>query len=353
MSIPIYKNWRSLIKPRRVEVERETRSDTYGKVVIKPLERGFGLTMGNALRRILLSSLQGAAPTAIRFDGVMHEFATIPGVREDVTNILLNLKKGRFKLLENEHAVIKLSKAGAGEVRLGDFETGGHVEILNPDLVIAHMGDEGKIGIECEIEMRKGYVLAEENKDEDAPLGTIFMDANFSPVLRCNYTVTDARVGQVTDYDRLNLEVWTNGSISPEDAVAFAAKILKDQAQVFISFDETEEPEFIEIKEMPSKQFNENLNRRVDELELSVRSANCLQNANIRYIGELVQKSESEMLRTKNFGRKSLNEIKEILIEMGLGLGLKIEGWIRPQDDAPSVVSSDDEDLVFDEEKHG
>lgn len=352
MSIPLYKNWRSLIKPRRVEVEKENRSDTYAKIVIKPLERGFGLTLGNALRRVLLSSLQGAAPTAVRIDGVMHEFSTLVGVQEDVTNILLNLKNGRFKLLENEHAVIRLSKTGPGDVCLGDFETGGHVEILNPELVIAHLGDEGKLGMEVEIEMRKGYVLSDENKDEDAPLGTIFMDANFSPILRCNYTVTDARVGQVTDYDRLNLEVWTNGSIFPEDAVAFAAKILKDQVQVFIAFDETEEPEFIEIKEMPSKQFNENLNRRVDELELSVRSANCLQNANIRFIGELVQRSESEMLRTKNFGRKSLNEIKEILGEMGLGLGLKIEGWIRPLVEDTSNISEDD-DLKFDEEKQG
>lgn len=350
MSIPIYKNWRSLIKPRRVEVENETRSETYAKIVIKPLESGFGMTLGNALRRILLSSLQGAAPTAVRFDGVLHEFSTIPGVQEDVTNILLNLKKGRFKLLENEHAVINLTKEGPGEVKLGDFETGGHVDILNPDLVIAHLGEEGKIKMEVEIEMRKGYVLADDNKDEEAPLGTIFMDANFSPILRCNYTVTDARVGQVTDYDRLNLEVWTNGSITPEDAVAFAAKIFKDQVQVFISFDESEEPEILEIKDIPQRQFNENLNRRVDELELSVRSANCLQNANIRFIGELVQKSESEMLRTKNFGRKSLNEIKEILTEMGLGLGIKIEGWARPAEDAQAHNQAD-EDLSFEDEK--
>ena len=349
MSIPIYKNWRSLIKPRKIEVEKENRSDTYAKMVIKPLERGFGLTLGNALRRILLSSLQGAAPTAVRLDGVMHEFSTIPGVQEDITNIVLNLKRGRFKLLENEHAVIKLSKEGPGEVRLADFETGGHVEILNPDEVIAHLGDDAKINMEVEIEMRKGYILADDNKDEEAPVGTIFMDGNFSPVLRCNYTVTDARVGQVTDYDRLNIEVWTNGAVTPEDAVAFSAKILKDQLQVFISFDETEEPEIIEFREMPSQQVNENLNRRVDELELSVRSANCLQNANIRFIGELVQKSEGEMLRTKNFGRKSLNEIKEILTEMGLGLGMKIDSWSQPAD-VPQAVSNDD-DLIYEDEK--
>lgn len=346
MPIPNYKNWRSLIKPRKVEVESETRTGRYAKIVIKPLERGFGLTLGNALRRILLSSLQGAAITAARVEGVMHEFSTLPGVREDVANILLNLKKGCFQLLENEHAVIKLSAKGPGEVKLSDFETGGHVEILNPDLVIANLDEEGKITMEAEIEMYKGYSLAEENKDQDAPVGTMFLDSHFSPVVKCNYTVTDARVGQVTDYDRLNLEVWTNGSISPEDAVAFAAKILKDQIQPFINFDEYEEPEEIRVEAGQEKQFNENLNRRVDELELSVRSANCLQNANIRYIGELVQKSESEMLRTKNFGRKSLNEIKEILEEMHLGLGMKIDGWSRPIEEAVPVDADDEAELA-------
>lgn len=346
MPIPNYKNWRSLIKPRKIEVETETRTDRYAKIVIKPLERGFGLTVGNALRRILLSSLQGAAITAARIEGVMHEFSTLPGVREDVANILLNLKKGCFQLLENEHAVIKLSTKGPGEVKLGDFETGGHVEILNPDLVIANLDEEGKINMEAEIEMYKGYSLAEENKDQDAPVGTMFLDSHFSPIIKCNYTVTDARVGQVTDYDRLNLEVWTNGSILPEDAVAFAAKILKDQVQPFINFDEYEEPEEIRVEAGQEKQFNENLNRRVDELELSVRSANCLQNANIRYIGELVQKSESEMLRTKNFGRKSLNEIKEILDEMKLGLGMKIDGWSRPTEEAVPADAEDAEELA-------
>lgn len=343
MSIPIYKNWRSLIKPKRIEVERETRTDTYAKIIVKPLERGFGLTLGNALRRILLSSLQGAAITAVKIDGVMHEFSTIPGVQEDVANIILTLKKARLKLLENEFATMRLTATGPGHVKMGDFETGGHVEILNPDLVIATLGDDAKISMEVEIEMGKGFVLAEENKDADAPVGTIFLDSHFAPVIKCNYTVTNARVGQVTDYDRLNFEVWTNGSITPEDAVAFSAKILKDQVQVFINFDEYEEPEIIELEGENKLRFNENLNRRVDELELSVRSANCLQNANIRYIGELVQRTESEMLRTKNFGRKSLNEIKEILTDMGLGLGMKIEGWNPPAEDANLPAKMEEE----------
>ena len=334
MPIPIYKNWRSLIKPKRVEVEKETRTDTYAKIIVKPLERGFGLTLGNALRRVILSSLQGAAITAVKVDGVMHEFSTIPGVQEDVVNILLNLKKSALKLLENEFATMRLTAVGPCQVKLGDFETGGHVEILNPELIIATLAEDAKLNMEVEIEMGKGFVLSEENKDADAPVGTIFLDSHFAPVTKCNYTVTNARVGQVTDYDRLNLEVWTNGSITPEDAVAFAAKILKDQFQVFINFDEYEEPEIIELEGDGSLRFNDNLSRRVDELELSVRSANCLQNANIRFIGELVQKTESEMLRTKNFGRKSLNEIKEILGEMGLSLGMKVDGWVMPTEDA-------------------
>lgn len=343
MAIAVYKNWRSLIKPKRIEIEQDSRSANYAKITIKPLERGFGLTLGNALRRILLSSLQGAAITSVRIDGVRHEFSTVPGVHEDVSNILLNLKKAQLKLLENEHAVMRLSKKGPGVVTLGDFETGGKVEILNPNFVICQFSDEGKIDIEVEVEMGKGFVLAEENNDPDAPVGTMFIDSHFAPVIRCNYTVTNARVGQVTDYDCLKIEIWTNGSISPEDALGLSSKILKDQVQVFINFDEYVEPEEIEIPREDAK-FNDNLNRRVDELELSVRSANCLQNANIRYIGELVQRSESEMLRTKNFGRKSLNEIKEILTEMHLGLGMNIEGWMPPKEEiVPASVNFDEE----------
>ncbi len=342
MPIPVYKNWRSLIKPKRIEIESESRSSSYAKITIKPLERGFGLTLGNALRRILLSSLQGAAITSARIAGVKHEFSTVPGVQEDVSNILLNLKKAQLKLLESEHAVMRLTKKGPGVVTMGDFETGGKVEILNPNFVVCHFTDEGKIDLEVEVEMGKGFVLAEENNDPDAPVGTVFVDSHFAPVTRCNYTVTNARVGQVTDYDSLKIEIWTNGSITPEDALGLSSKILKDQVQVFINFDEYIEPEEIEIPREDAS-FNENLNKRVDELELSVRSANCLQNANIRFIGELVQKSESEMLRTKNFGRKSLNEIKEILTEMHLGLGMNIEGWIPPKEEAPAPVSGDEE----------
>lgn len=336
MSIPIYKNWRSLIRPKFIEVDKETRTDSYAKFVAKPLERGFGITLGNALRRILLNSLQGAAITSVKIDGVDHEFSTIQGAKEDVVNMILNLKKVRLKLLENEYATMTLTANGAGVVTAGDFETGGHVEILNPEQEIATLSDEANLRLEVDVEMGRGYCLADENQDSDAPVGTIFIDSHFAPISKVNYTVTNARVGQVTDYDRLNLEVWTNGSIIPEDAVAFAAKILKDQVQVFINFDEFEEPEVEEIVEEDST-FNENLNRRVDELELSVRSANCLQNANIRYIGELVQKTEMEMLRTKNFGRKSLNEIREILTEMGLSLGMKIEGWVLPTDTGATI----------------
>lgn len=344
MSLPIYKNWRSLIKPKYLEVEKDTRTDTYAKFVAKPLERGFGLTLGNALRRILLSSLQGAAITSVRIDGIQHEFSAIPGVQEDVLNIILNLKKVRLQLLDSEDAIISLDVKGPCVVKAGDFQTGGRVEVLNPEQVIATVSEEGKIKLEAEVEMGKGFVLAEDHKNPEAPIGTIFLDSHFAPIERCNYTVTNARVGQVTDYDRLNLEVWTNGSIAPEDAVAFAAKILKDQVQVFINFDEYEEPEIVEMA-APEVKVNEHLNRRVDELELSVRSANCLQNANIRYIGELVQKSEPEMLRTKNFGRKSLNEIKEILTDMGLSLGMKIEGWQLPVDDGSSVQKVEEEEF--------
>ncbi len=344
MSIPIYKNWRSLIKPKFVEIEKETRDGAYAKFVAKPLERGFGITLGNALRRVLLSSLQGAAITSVKIDGVQHEFTAIPGVQEDVINIILNLKKIRLKLLDSEFVTMTLKASGSKVVTAADFDTAGAVEILNPNQVIANLSEEGKLSLEVEVEMGKGFVLAEEHKKSDAPLGTIFLDSHFAPVEKCNYTVTNARVGQVTDYDRLNLEVWTNGAITPEDAVAFAAKIVKDQVQSFINFDESDEPEVIELSE-PEVRVNENLNRRVEELELSVRSANCLQNANIRYIGELVQRSEPEMLRTKNFGRKSLNEIKEILTEMGLGLGMKIEGWRMPVEDASAAAKVEEEEF--------
>lgn len=330
----IYKNWRNLIRPRFLEIEKDSHTGTYGKFTAKPLERGFGLTLGNALRRILLSSLQGAAVVSVKIEGVLHEFSTVPGVKEDVTNIILNLKELKLKLLEGESATMTLNAKGPGVVKASDIETGGRVEILNGDHEIATLGEDGKLTIEMNVKMGKGYLLAEQNKTGDTPVGTIFIDSHFAPIERVNYTVTNARVGQATDYDRLTLEVWTNGSVLPEDSVAIAAKILKEQLQIFINFEEGLEPEEeITIEETPA--VNENLNRRVEELELSVRSANCLQNANIKYIGELVQKTESEMLKTKNFGRKSLNEIKEILHEMGLGLGMKIESWTLPSADEP------------------
>ncbi|MBI2340889.1 MAG: DNA-directed RNA polymerase subunit alpha [Deltaproteobacteria bacterium] len=328
----IYKNWRNLIKPKFLEIEPETHSAVYGRFIARPLERGFGLTLGNALRRILLSSLQGASIISVKMDGVLHEFSTIPGVKEDVTNIILNLKELKLKLLTGESAVMSLKASRPGLITAKEIETGGHVEILNPDHPIAVLGEDGKLSMEMAVKIGKGYELAEQHKNPDAPVGTIFVDSKFSPIGRVNYTVTNARVGQATDYDRLTLEVWTNGSVLPEDAVAFSAKILKDQLQVFINFEEGLEPDIIEEPKETTRT-NENLNRRVEELELSVRSANCLQNANIKYIGELVQKSESEMLKTKNFGRKSLNEIKEILAEMGLSLGMKIEGWEPPADE--------------------
>ena len=328
----IYKNWRNLIRPRFVEINQDTHTNTYGKFIARPLERGFGITLGNSLRRILLSSLQGGAVVSVKIEGVLHEFSTVPGVKEDVTNIILNLKELKLKLLQGEEATITLKAEGPGVIKASDIDTGGVVEILNGNHHIATLGEEAKLEMEMKVKMGKGYILAERNKDSRAAVGTIFMDSQFSPVERVTYTVTNARVGQDTDYDALNLELWTNGAVLPEDAVAFAAKILKDQVQAFINFDENIEPLPVEEKEEKA-QFNENLNRRVEELELSVRSANCLQNANIRYIGELVQKSEGEMLKTKNFGRKSLNEIKEILTEMGLSLGMKIDGWVFPTDE--------------------
>ncbi len=338
----VAKNWRSLIKPKGLEIERETHTPTYGKFVAKPLERGFGLTIGNALRRILLSSIQGAAVTSIKIDGVLHEFSSVNGVKEDVTDLILNIKELKLKLHTVAEDLIRIDASGEGEVKAKDVITTQNVEILNPDLHLATLSNDAKLRVEMKVQIGKGYVPAEFNKTEQDVVGVIPVDAIFSPILKVNYNITNARVGRSTDYDRLTLEVWTDGSVLPEDAVAYGSKILKDQLSIFINFEEEEEPETIEISaEEPS--FNENLSKRVEELELSVRSANCLQNANIKYIGELVQKSEGEMLRTKNFGRKSLNEIKEILSEMGLSLGMKIEGWNPPTgiEEPPPPVPED------------
>ncbi len=327
----VAKNWRSLIKPKFVELDKESRNSRYGKFVVRPLERGFGITLGNSLRRILLSSIQGAAVTNVKFDGVLHEFSTIPGVKEDVTDIILNIKQLRLKLSGVEKDVIRIDASGEKELTAGDIITTPNVEVLNPDLHLATLSADSNLKLEMTVQMGKGYDSADKNKNEKDPIGVIPIDAIFTPVTKVNYTVTNARVGQATDYDRLTLEVWTDGSVFPEDAVAYAAKILKDQLALFINFEEEIEPEEEHISEEDN--FNENLNKRVDELELSVRSANCLQNANIKYIGELVQKSESEMLKTKNFGRKSLNEIKEIISEMGLSLGMRVEDWTVPREE--------------------
>lgn len=323
-----YKFWRDLIKPKGFEFDRETLSDQYGKFVIRPLERGFGQTIGNSMRRVLLSSMMGSAVSAIRIEGVLHEFSTVAGVLEDVTDIILNLKQVRFRQYELEPKILRIVKEGAGIVTAADIQTTDQIEVLNPDQHIATVAEGGKLNMEIQVTFGRGYVSAE-SVTKNLPLGFIGVDAIYSPIRRANYNVSAARVGQRTDYDALTLEVWTDGSIKPEEAVALASKILKEQIQIFLTFDESIEPQE-EHHEGITPQLNENLFRPVEDLELSVRSANCLKNANIRYIGELVVRSEGEMLKTKNFGRKSLTEIKEILSEMGLGLGMKIEGWPPP-----------------------
>ncbi len=320
----IARNWRELIRPRRLDVEE--RSDTYGKFVCEPLERGFGITIGNSLRRILLSSLQGAAITAIKIENALHEFSTLPDVVEDVTDIVLNLKEVLLRMHDARPKIVRLDKEGEGKVTASDISLVDGVEVLNPDHHICTLSRGGKIHMEIHVGMGRGYAPAERNKTPNMSVGVIPIDSLFSPVKKVNYTVTNARVGQQTDYDKLTLEVWTNGALRPDDAVAFAAKILKEQLTIFINFEEQPEPIESPVNEEQEK-LNENLWRTVDELELSVRSANCLQNANIKYIGELVQKTEAEMLKTKNFGRKSLKEIKEILSSMGLSLGMKLDNW--------------------------
>lgn len=320
------RNWRELIKPKRIIIEEA--KDNYAKFTAEPLERGFGITIGNALRRILLSSLQGAAVVSVKIDGVLHEFSTIPGVVEDVTDIILNLKSVRLKLLNSEEAVIHLSKEGEGQAKAKDIDTHGLVEILNPDQHIATLGKDARLNIEMVVRMGKGYVPAERHKPKDQPIGLISLDAFFSPVRKVNFRVRQARVGQITDYDSLSMEIWTDGSVTPEDALAYAAKILKEQMNPFINFEEVPEPEEEDEEEErkeEEKKLMELLSRPVSELELSVRAANCLKNAGIRYIGELVQRTDQEMLKTQNFGRKSLNEIKSVLSEMGLTLGMKVD----------------------------
>lgn len=323
----MYKNWRDLIRPKQLQVEKETLLDTYGKFYAEPFERGFGTTLGNSLRRILLSSLQGAAITSVRIKGVLHEFSAIQGVTEDATDIILNLKGVRLKLHSSDQAVIRIAHKGEGVVKAGNIIVGHNVEVMNPDHHIATCGKDANLEVELTVKMGKGYVSADRNRDDKAPVGTIPIDSIYSPIKKVNFAVSNARVGQMTDYDKLTIEVWTDGSAKPEDAISYAAKIMKEQLSIFINFDEESEPQQFEESQEDKDKINENLYRTVEELELSVRSANCLKNAGIKLIGELVSKTEAEMLKTQNFGRKSLNEIKDILSEMGLTFGMKLEGF--------------------------
>ncbi|HUN49901.1 MAG TPA: DNA-directed RNA polymerase subunit alpha [Candidatus Sulfotelmatobacter sp.] len=320
----IQKNWTDLIKPNKLNIEtaEQGRSATF---VAEPLERGFGLTLGNALRRVLLSSLQGAAVTSVQIEGVLHEFSSIPGVREDVTDIVLNIKSMAVRMHGDGPKRITLKAEGPGEVTASMIETGHDIEIMDPHLVLCTLDDGAKINMEMTVETGKGYVPGSANRAEDAPIGLIPVDALFSPVRRVSYRVENTREGQVLDFDKLTLHMETNGTLKPEDAIAYAARILQDQLQLFINFEEPKEA----TREIASTEpeFNRNLLRKVDELELSVRSANCLKNDNIVYIGDLIQKTEAEMLRTPNFGRKSLNEIKEVLAQMGLHLGMEVPNW--------------------------
>lgn len=321
----IQKNWQELIKPNTVDVKHGSNPRAAGTIVVEPLERGFGLTLGNALRRILLSSLQGAAVSAIQIDGVLHEFSTIEGVREDVTNIILNVKAIAVAMHSEGPKKMRLAAEGPCEVTAGMIEAGADIEIMNPDLVLCTLDKGAKLNMEFTVSTGKGYRPASANRPEEAPVGLIPVDSVFSPVRKVSYEIEDTRVGQITDYDKLTLQVETNGTITPEDAVAYAARILQDQLQVFITFEEPKET--TQEEKGDDLPFNPALLKKVDELELSVRSANCLKNDNIVYIGDLVQKSENDMLRTPNFGRKSLNEIKEVLTAMGLHLGMQVEGW--------------------------
>ncbi len=323
----IQKQWQDLIKPYKLQVNgaRAELNEYKGVVIAEPLERGFGVTLGNALRRVLLSSLKGAAVTSVRIDGVVHEFSTIPGVAEDVTDIILNIKALPLKLESDTPRKMKLKAVGPCEVTAQMFELGAEIELLNPEHHICTLAEGATLNMEMTVSVGRGYVVANQNRTENAPVGTLFIDSIFNPVKRVSYKVENTRVGQATDYDKLIMEVETNGSISPEDAVAMSARILQDQFQKFINFEEEEEEDIAgDEKKLP---FPESLLKKVDDLELSVRSMNCLKNDNIVYIGDLVRKTESEMLRTPNFGRKSLNEIKEVLSQMGLYLGMSVQGW--------------------------
>ena len=319
----IQKNWQELIKPNKIEFT--SKGKTLTTLVAEPLERGFGLTLGNALRRVLLSSLRGAAVTAVQIDGVLHEFSSIPGVREDVTDIVLNIKEIAIRMDGDGPKRMVVRKQGPGVVTAGDIQTVGDVDILNPEHIICTLDEGAEIRMEFTVDTGKGYVPAERNRAEDAPIGLIPVDSLYSPVKKVSYKVENTREGQVLDYDKLTLTVETDGSLRPDDAVAYAARIVQDQLSIFVNFEEPQKETVSEA--IPELAFNPSLLKKVDELELSVRSANCLKNDNIVYIGDLIQKTEAEMLRTPNFGRKSLNEIKEVLAQMGLHLGMEVTNW--------------------------
>jgi len=317
--------WKGFQRPKRLEFERETLTERFGRFSAQPFERGFGTTVGNAMRRVLLSSIEGAAVTAVKIEGVLHEFSPIQGVVEDATDIILNLKQIPIKLHSDSVKTLTLRSSRAGEVRAKDIEADGDVEILEPDAHIATVSDGGKLEMELRIRRGRGYISADKNFDEDLGIGWIPIDSVHSPVKKVNYVVEAARIGQTTDYDKLTLEVWTNGAVTPRDAVSLAAKLIRDHFTIFVGLDEAADQPLEGVSDQPSSSVNEHLDKSVEELELSVRSYNCLKNANIRTLRELVQKTEGEMLKTKNFGRKSLNEIKDILATMGLGLGMRID----------------------------
>jgi DNA-directed RNA polymerase subunit alpha len=329
------KNWQELIRPTKIEIEKKEHS--YVKFSTEPFERGYGITIGNSIRRVLLSSIMGGAITTVWINGVEHEFSTIRGVKEDVTEIILNLKKVVLKVTDDKPKVLKIDIKDKKEVKAGDITHDGGIEVINPDLHIAYLSDDAQLYMEMKAQLGRGYMPSEMNIDENDPIGTIPIDAIFSPIRKVSYNVTQARVGRRTDYDKLTMEIWTDGSVDPLDALSFGAKIIREQMKIFINFEEIEEADIVEDKAADKHDFNENLFRSVDELELSVRSANCLKNADIKYIGELVQKTEQEILMTKNFGRKSLNEIKEILSCMGLRLGLKLDSF-PPREDLDKML---------------
>jgi len=327
--------WEGFQKAKRLEVDNDTLTETFGRFYAQPFERGFATTVGNALRRVLLSSIEGAAITAVRVEGVLHEFSPIPGAMEDTTDLILNLKRVPFKVHTDEPKTLYLKTSAPGEVKAKDITPDADVEILDPEAYIATLAQGSTLSIEMRVKNGRGYQSADKNFDEDLSIGWIPVDSVHSPVKKVNYFVENARVGQATDYEKLTIEVWTNGAVSPRDAVGLASKLMKDHLTIFINIEEEEEEEGtpVEISEQDREMWSEKLSKSVDEMELSVRSYNCLKNANIRTIGELVQKSEAEMLKTKNFGRKSLNEIKEILAGMGLSLGMKLDN--APQQGTP------------------